>query len=100
MVAIINRHFSLGKTVLTPGALKALQEANQTPLEFLERHQNADWGDLEIGDKAANERAMVEGDRIWSKYTLTTGQGIWVITEGKDDDGERTSTTILLPHEY
>jgi hypothetical protein len=34
----------LGNLYATPGALKAFAEAEQTPLEFLGRHMNGDWG--------------------------------------------------------
>jgi hypothetical protein len=35
----------------------------------------------------------------WQEFYigLTT---VWVITEAADADGERSATTILLPHEY
>jgi hypothetical protein len=35
--------FPLGRTVATPGALEALEEAGQMPAEFLRRHQTGDW---------------------------------------------------------
>jgi hypothetical protein len=92
--------FSPGKLVSTPAALKAIEEAGQDYLAIIGRHVSGDWGDLEIGDKAANERAMVEGDRIWSKYTLRTGEIVWVITEAEDDNAVRNSTCLLLPEEY
>ena len=44
--------FSLGDVVATPGALDALREAQQEPLELLRRHQAGDWGDLDEEDKA------------------------------------------------
>lgn len=36
------RPFKLGQIVSTPGALAALREADQTPLEFLARHAGGD----------------------------------------------------------
>src|ERR1039457_1141906 len=38
--------FALGRIVATPGALGALEEAGQTPIEFLARHALGDWGEL------------------------------------------------------
>jgi hypothetical protein len=38
--------FSAGQIVATPGALALLEQANQSPLEFLSRHLRGDWGDL------------------------------------------------------
>ena len=43
--------FPLGRIVATPGALQALEEANQNPFEFLRRHQAGDWGELCEEDK-------------------------------------------------
>jgi hypothetical protein len=36
--------FQLGQTLATPGALKAMQEAGQSPGYFLDRHIQGDWG--------------------------------------------------------
>jgi hypothetical protein len=43
--------FDLGRIVATPGALRALQRAEQLPAEFLDRHTTGDWGELGDGDK-------------------------------------------------
>lgn len=87
--------FPLGRTVATPGALGALTEAGQSPLELLQRHVAGDWGDLDEADKAENELSLKEGFRILSAYKLKTGVKVWVITEA-----DRSATTILLPSEY
>ena len=87
--------FSLGRVVATPGALKALEEANQNPLEFLERHQAGDWGELCDEDKDENEFSVRNGFRILSAYRTRNNVKIWVITEA-----DRSVTTLLLPHEY
>ena len=87
--------FLLGQLVATPGALKALEEAGQDPLEFLRRHQQGDWGDLGEEDKKENEFSVLNNFRILSAYTLTTSVKIWIITEA-----DRSATTILLPEEY
>jgi hypothetical protein len=85
----------IGRMVATPGALKALAEAEQTPLEFLSRHMNGDWGEVGPEDWAENDLSVREGFRILSAYTLKTGVKIWIITEA-----DRSVTTILLPDEY
>src|SRR5438309_2198078 len=36
-------NFVLGRTGATPGALRALEQANQNPYEFLDRHQARQW---------------------------------------------------------
>jgi hypothetical protein len=87
--------FSLGRVVATPGALKALEEANQNPLEFLERHQAGDWGELCDEDKDENEFSVRNGFRILSAYRTRNNVKLWVITEA-----DRSVTTLLLPHEY
>ena len=47
--------FSLGHVVATPGALAALEKANQSQAYFLARHATGDWGELEANDSAENE---------------------------------------------
>jgi hypothetical protein len=85
----------VGATLATPGTLAALEEAHQTPGEFLDRHGHGDWGEVGPEDWAENDLSMREGFRILSAYTLNTGVKIWVITEA-----DRSVTTILLPEEY
>ena len=46
--------FSLGQIVATPGALAALERAQQAPTCFLVRHASGDWGELEPADVAEN----------------------------------------------
>lgn len=85
--------FPLGRTVITPGALEAL--STPTVLAALHRHLNGDWGDLDAEDKAANERALVDGTRLLSAYRSSDDIKFWIITEA-----DRSVTTILLPSEY
>ena len=87
--------FPLGQTVATPGALEALQQAGQSPAEFLARHVSGDWGQLCADDMRANEEALVNGERILSAYKTNQGVKLWIITEA-----DRSSTCILLPEEY
>ena len=87
--------FPLGRVVATPGALRALEEANQNPLEFLERHQAGDWGELCEEDKSENEFSVRNGFRILSAYRTRLDVKIWIITEA-----DRSATTFLLPDEY
>ena len=35
--------FPLGRILATPGVLRALERANQSGVEFLERHAARDW---------------------------------------------------------
>lgn len=97
MVAIVNHQplFPLGQIVATPGALEALNEARQSPVEFLARHARGDWGEVCAEDKALNDEAVKDGSRILSAYRTKVGVKLWVITEA-----DRSSTCILLPDEY
>jgi len=88
-------NFRLGRTVATPGALEALKQAGQHPLQFLARHARGDWGELEPGDRRENDLSLKKGFRLLSAYKTSLGERLWVITEA-----DRSSTTILLPSEY
>jgi hypothetical protein len=88
--------FPLGQRIVaTPGALEALEDAQQAPFEFLRRHVAGDWGDVDAEDKALNDQALLDGTRLLSSYRTSKGQTIWVITEA-----DRSVTTILLPEDY
>jgi hypothetical protein len=87
--------FPFGRVVATPGALRALEKAEQHPAEFLDRHGNGDWGDVTDADKQANALAIEQGSRILSAYTTSAGDPLWILTEA-----DRSATTILLPEEY
>ena len=87
--------FALGRIVATPGALEALEESGETPLDFIKRHVAGDWGEVNAEDREANEQALMHGARLLSAYRTTLNQRLWVITEA-----DRSATTILLPEEY
>jgi hypothetical protein len=87
--------YELGRVVATPGALDALGRASQSPVEFLDKHQRGEWGDMDAFDAEANHTALRECDRIFSSYQTRLGETIWIITEG-----DRSSTCLLLPSEY
>jgi hypothetical protein len=86
--------FTLGRIVATPAARETLGELNYSSLDLLRRHMSGDWTEMDVEDQQANREAIVEGDRVFSAFTI---QGIkfWVITEA-----DRSATTILLPSEY
>jgi hypothetical protein len=92
--------FAMGRILATPGVLAALDEACQSPAEFLLRHAGGDWGEVDDVDRRTNERALDDGSRLLSVYEISTGVTIWVITDAASDDGDRPATTILLPEEY
>ncbi len=86
--------FELGSVCATPGALGAIEEAGQTPGDFLQRHLSGDWGEMDAHDSRLNDAAVRSGeDRILSAYTVGDGTArVWIITEW-----DRSTTTILLP---
>ena len=87
--------FELGQIVATPGALASLKKAGQQPGEFLTRHINRDWGDLDEEDRKENEYSLEHGFRLLSAYKTNAGDRLWIITEA-----DRSVTTLLLPEEY
>lgn len=93
-------NFPLGDIVATPAALKAIEEAGQDPAFFLDKHAGGDWGEVDDGDKRANEDALVSGDRLLSAYRTLKNVRLWIITEAEDDQNNRVATTLLTPQDY
>jgi hypothetical protein len=92
--------FALGRVFLTPGAQRLFradspETSSAVVVALLRRHSSGDWGEMDGHDTAVNNRAVEEGGRLHSAYTLATGEKVWIITEA-----DRSVTTILLPDEY
>jgi hypothetical protein len=87
--------FPLGSIYLTPGAIEALEEAEQSPQEFISRHVRLEQGELCDDDHKENLFSVDKALRIFSAFKTTRGVKLWVITEA-----DRSATTILLPSEY
>lgn len=87
--------FPLGQCLSTPGSARALEEAGQSPFEFLLRHVVGDWGEVGPEDWKENDLSLQEGFRLLSSYHTAAGVKLWIITEA-----DRSVTTILLPEEY
>ena len=101
MIPVNKPLFRLGQVLSTPGALEALEKAQQAPWEFLSRHVQGDWGVVGKEDAEANHQALKDGSRLLSAYILKDGKTkIWIITEAEDDNGNRAATTLLLPADY
>lgn len=98
---LISPLFPLGQVFATPGAKEALSPW-QLRL-YLDRHQCGDWGVICADDKALNDAAITDGNRILSAYPIDPGlpcaghgaNCVWIITEA-----DRSVTTLLLPEEY
>ncbi|WJJ55360.1 hypothetical protein QB910_000116 [Dabrowskivirus KKP3916] len=85
--------FQLGRVVATKSVA---EQENQNELHIvLVRHASMDWGDIDQEDKDLNDKAIEIGERVVSKYKLSSGRSVYVITER-----DRSYTTILYPHEY
>lgn len=87
--------FSPGCIVATPGALEAFRLSGDDPLAYVARHTGGDWGELDGHDQRENELGIQHGCRIFSRYRLSSGTRIWLITEA-----DRSSTCFMLPSEY
>jgi hypothetical protein len=93
--------FKLGRVVITPLAIDALQESEQSPEHFLELHASGSWGDLCAEDRRLNDDAIAHEDdpdrrsRVFSSYRTAAGTKLYVVTEH-----DRSLTTLLLPEEY
>ncbi len=70
--------YNLFSALETPGALQALQEAEQNLFELIRLPVTGDWGDLDDEDKKENELSVEQGFRILSAYRLNTGIKVWV----------------------
>ena len=83
----------LGNVFVTRYAAKLLNKDDV--FTALGQHLTTDWGGLELQDWKANDEALEFGGRILSSYRDKDANKFWIITEG-----DRSSTTILLPQEY
>ena len=90
--------FPIGNTLMTRGVQMLLDENTLVPKlitdDLISRHASGDWGDVDAEDSETNDRAVKNGDRLVSSYTVS-GEKVWIITEA-----DRSSTTMLLPSEY
>lgn len=89
--------FKLGKLVMTRGVHSKIKEDVDFAigvLDAFERYQRCDWGDLCEDDKAQNENALIDGERIFAVYNIGK-EKVYIITEH-----DRSVTTILFPEEY
>ena len=93
IVTIHTPKFALGQLVATPNVINSIP--NDEILVALGRHSNGDWGEMDADDKAANERALQGGERLFSSYYSKEKVKFWIITEW-----DRSVTTVLLPEDY
>lgn len=87
----------LGQVVITAGIRDKMSESSDFEKfvrKSFSRHATGDWGDMCEEDKAYNDHALANGERIFSAYKNGDTK-IWIITEW-----DRSATTILFPEEY
>jgi len=87
--------FSLGQIVATRRAFSKMIELGISASDLIFRHVTGDWGDLCGSDQLENFNAILSGTRVFSSYVIKADTTIWIITEG-----DRFTTTILLPDDY
>ena len=90
--------FPVGKIVVTDGIADRITKDfyfSEFVYVSLSRHKRCDWGDCCTEDKALNDEALIDGDRLFSLYIFKDETKIWIITEP-----DRSYTTILFPEEY
>jgi len=85
--------FRLGHIVTTANV--AAQIGMDDMNDAIRRHQAGDWGELGEHDRQANDRGLVDSNRLFSVYHSTSGVKFWIITEW-----DRSVTTVLLPEDY
>ena len=91
---VFPRRLPLGKVVITQAASRAIQHIKPEAISLLVRHHLADWGDVSERDALQNEIALLLGLRISSRYRLSSGQILWIISEAN-----RSITKISLASE-
>ena len=87
--------FPLGQLVATLGAITLLRSLALSPMDFVARHANGDWGEIDDHDRLANRASLKDGSRLFSSYALGAEHRLWIITEA-----DRSATTLLMPQEY
>ena len=88
----------LGRVVITPAARDALSAGGVDAPALLARHARGDWGAVDADDRAANDAALRDGERVLSAYPIPSAgddDRLWIITEA-----DRSVTTLLVPSDY
>lgn len=93
MISNPRQRFPPGQVVITANAQEQLSDPDVQ--QALRRHLAGDWGDCDPEDAAANETALVHGERLLSVYHTAAAVKFWIITEA-----DRSATTVLMPDDY
>jgi len=94
-----------GRFLLTEGVTHDINKHDvfaKFVLKSCLRFNKEDFGELDKHDRTANAKALVNNDRIFASYALTSElaqivgeKSVWVICEA-----DRSGTTVLYPSEY
>jgi hypothetical protein len=96
---LLNAKFHPGALVATPAFCRKVDP--DYAMAALVQHLRGKWGIIDKEDEATNNYALENGGRIVSVYPLPNEAGnFWIITEGADENGQRSVTTLLLPSDY
>ena len=96
----MKRSFTIGQLVATRGVHNLMQENpdfNHFAQSAFLKYRRCDWGDTCESDKAQNDSAVINGERILAEYRHPEHPDwrLWIITEW-----DRSATTLLFPSEY
>ena len=89
----IKAKFPLGRLVATSNLVARVSPADVRAA--VQRHAQCDWGEVCESDRAMNDQGLLDGSRLMSVYSSSTGEAFWIITEW-----DRSVTTVLLPEDY
>ena len=85
---------TMGDLDLTPAAADVVGEDPEAGTA-IRRHATGDWGDVSPEAWDANDRALLTGAPVVSRYHTAHGVEFIIVTRG-----DRTRTKVLLPREY
>lgn len=96
--------FGLGQVVATRNVWELI-DTNESFSQFvticMSRYIANDWGDLPKEDWEANDKAVIDGERLLASYVIPEWieevfeDRLWIITEW-----DRSVTTLLFPGDY
>lgn len=93
--------FDIGKITVSFFAKLALQRAGQKASNFLNLHKQCNYGEITLEEKHNNDQVVRNKNKnnkqILSSYTTSFNETIWIVSRFEND---KSTTTVLLPHEY
>jgi hypothetical protein len=87
--------FTLGRLQVTEAAKAAIEDSGESVWALIFRHMAGDSTELTEAERMQNEKALVNGSPITSRFTTAKAIRLVVRTE----EEPRSSTTIMLAQE-